>query len=100
MRRCSARHTTQRPSTKALETNLMLAIREAELRMPDSGALEAARQLQDQSASDYSPYFAVLDTRPADPEFFVRGAAVLAKERYAERLSSSPSSRRTPPRAP
>jgi tetratricopeptide (TPR) repeat protein len=72
--------------TKALETNLMLAIREAELRIPDSGALEAARQLQDQSASDYSPYFAVLDTRPADPEFFVRGAAVLAKERYAERL--------------
>lgn len=73
--------------TKALETNLMLAIREVELRIPDSGALEAARQLQDQSASDYSPYFAVLGTpHPPDPEFSVRGAAMPARERYAERL--------------
>ena len=85
--------------TKALETNLMLAIREIDLRIPDSGAIEAARQLQDQSASDYSPYFAVLDTpRPADPEFFVRSAAVLAKERYAERLKQLGELEKDPPK--
>src|SRR5688572_22924858 len=46
---------------KALENNLMLAMREIELRMPDSGARDAAEQLQDQAASDYTPYFAALD---------------------------------------
>jgi tetratricopeptide (TPR) repeat protein len=72
---------------KALENNLMLAVREIELRLPDSGALEAARQLQDGIASNYAPYFAVLETlRPAQPAYFVRGAPFLLKEAYAERL--------------
>ena len=61
---------------KALENNLMLVIREIELRMPDSGAREAAQQLQDQAASDYAPYFAALDTlRGAEPVILVRGSA-------------------------
>ena len=56
-------------AAKALENNLMLALRELELRMPDSGALEAAAQLQDHVGSDYAPYFAALEAvRPADPE--------------------------------
>ncbi len=38
------------PAAKALENNLMLAIREIELRMPDSGAREHAQQLQDAGA--------------------------------------------------
>jgi tetratricopeptide (TPR) repeat protein len=74
---------------KALENNLMLAIREIELRMPDSGAREAAQQLQDQSASDYSPYFAALESlRPAEPVILVRGEPFLAKEAYDERLKA------------
>ena len=53
---------------KALENNLMLAIREIELRMPDSGAREHAQQLQDQVGSNYAAYFAALDAfRPAGP---------------------------------
>ena len=38
---------------RALENNLMLAAREIELRIPDSGALEAARQLQDHVGANY-----------------------------------------------
>jgi tetratricopeptide (TPR) repeat protein len=73
--------------TRALENNLMLAIREIELRIPDSGAREAARQLQDHAASNYVPYFAVLDAvRPAQPVYFVRGQPLLSKEGYDERL--------------
>ena len=74
---------------KALENNLMLALREIELRMPDSGAREAARQLQDQAASDYAPYFAALDTlRGAEPTILVRGEPYLLKKAYAERLNA------------
>jgi hypothetical protein len=75
---------------KALENNLMLAIREIELRIPDSGAREAARQLQDDAASDYVPYFAALDTlRTAEPAILVRGQPFLSKkEAYDERLKS------------
>src|SRR5690348_6878391 len=46
---------------KALENNLMVALREVELRIPDSGAREAAEQLQARVASSYAAYFAVLD---------------------------------------
>lgn len=75
---------------KALENNLMLAIREIELRIPDSGAREAARQLQDEAASDYAPYFAALDTlRTAEPAILVRGQPFLSKkEAYDERLKA------------
>jgi tetratricopeptide (TPR) repeat protein len=47
--------------TRALENDLMLAIREIELRMPDSGAREHAEQLQARVPLDYSLYFGVLD---------------------------------------
>jgi tetratricopeptide (TPR) repeat protein len=74
---------------KALENNLMLAMREIELRMPDSGAREAAQQLQDQAASDYSPYFAALETlRPAEPVILVRGQPLPGKEAYDQRLKA------------
>ena len=75
--------------THALENNLMLAIREIELRMPDSGAREAAQQLQDSAAESYAMYFAVLDELgPAamQPELLVRGEPLLLKQRYQERL--------------
>ena len=72
---------------KALENNLMLAMREIELRMPDSGALEAAQQLQDQTASDYTPYFAALDAlRLAEPAILVPGQPLLVKAAYEKRL--------------
>ena len=47
--------------TKALENDLMLAIREIEMRMPDSGAREHAQQLQARVAASYAAYFSVLD---------------------------------------
>ena len=72
---------------KALENNLMLAMREIELRLPDSGAREAAQQLQDQAAFDYTAYFAAVETlRPAEPVILVRGQPFLTKEAYDERL--------------
>src|SRR5262245_15495311 len=43
---------------KALENHLMLALREIELRMPDSGAREAAEQLQSRVPWSYAAYFA------------------------------------------
>jgi tetratricopeptide (TPR) repeat protein len=73
--------------TKALENDLMIAIREIELRMPDSGALEAARQLQDHVGSNYTAYFAALEAfRPAGPEYFVRGEQMLMKQEREVRL--------------
>jgi tetratricopeptide (TPR) repeat protein len=48
-------------AARALENNLMLAIREVELRMPDSGAREAAEQLQARVPVSYAPYAAALD---------------------------------------
>ena len=41
--------------TKALENDLMLAIREIELRLPDSGAREHAQQLQEKVPVSYAP---------------------------------------------
>ena len=74
---------------KALENNLMLAMRENELRMPDSGALEAAQQLQDQAASDYTPYFAALEAlRTAEPVILVRGQPLLTNDAYDQRLKA------------
>jgi tetratricopeptide (TPR) repeat protein len=71
----------------ALENNLMLALREIELRMPDSGALEAARQLQDHVGANYTAYFAALDAfRPAGPVYFVRGEPFMIKQEREERL--------------
>ena len=75
--------------TKALENNLMLAMREIELRMPDSGALGAALQQQDHAAADYTPYFAALETlRPAEPVMLVRGQPLLMKEAYDQRVNA------------
>jgi len=71
----------------ALENNLMLALREIELRMPDSGALEAARQLQDHVGSNYTAYFAALDVfRPAGPVYVVRGEPLLMEQERDARL--------------
>jgi tetratricopeptide (TPR) repeat protein len=46
---------------KALENNLMIALREIELRLPDSGAREAAREWQTRVAVSYARYFSALD---------------------------------------
>jgi len=43
----------------------MIALREVELRIPDSGARDAAGQLQARVPSSYAAYFAVLDAGPA-----------------------------------
>ena len=73
---------------KALENNLMLAIREIELVLPDSGAREAAQQLQARVAASYSTYFAVLDAlRPADAGILVRGEPLLLKEERDRRVT-------------
>ncbi len=81
---------------KALENDLMLAIREIELRMPDSGAREHAQQLQAKVAVNYAPHFAVLDafgpTGPAEAGHYgrgdlsVRGQPFLMKQERDERL--------------
>lgn len=47
--------------THALENNLMIALREVELRLPDSGAREAAAALQARLPSGFGAYFASLD---------------------------------------
>src|SRR5688500_11138957 len=54
---------------KALENNLMIALREMELRIPDSGARDAARALEPRVSSSYAAYFAALDILggPAGP---------------------------------
>jgi hypothetical protein len=66
--------------TKALETDLMLALREIELRLPDSGAREHAEQLQARVLSSYASYFAVLDRLgPAEAGHYTR-------EKYADQL--------------
>ena len=72
---------------KALENYLMLAIRENELRIPDSGALDAARQLQDTMPLNYAAYFRVLDAvDPTQPLYVVRGEPLLLKKQYEEQL--------------
>jgi tetratricopeptide (TPR) repeat protein len=48
-------------ATRALENNLMIALREIELRMPDSGAREAADALQPRATASYAAYFDALD---------------------------------------
>ena len=74
---------------KGLENNLMLAVREIELRIPDSGAREAAWQLQDTVGSNYVPYFAALEAlRPAQPVILVPGQPLLTKAAYDERLKA------------
>jgi tetratricopeptide (TPR) repeat protein len=50
---------------RALENNLMLALREIELRMPDSGARETAERLQSRVPTSYAGYFAALDALAA-----------------------------------
>lgn len=47
---------------KALENYLMLALREIELRMPGSGAREAAQALQPRVPQSYAAYFTALDS--------------------------------------
>jgi tetratricopeptide (TPR) repeat protein len=49
---------------KALENSLMILAREIELRMPDSGAREAAAALQLRVPSSYAGYLAAIDTPP------------------------------------
>jgi tetratricopeptide (TPR) repeat protein len=48
-------------ATKALENYLMIALREIELRIPDSGARDAAQALQPLVIPSYAAYFAALD---------------------------------------
>ena len=72
---------------KSLENNLMVALREVELRIPDSGAREAAEQLRARASPSYAVYFAVLDElRPADGGILVRGEPFLLKEEYDRRV--------------
>jgi hypothetical protein len=70
---------------RALENNLMLAMREIELRIPDSGARESAEQLQARVPASYAAYFAALDLQ-ANP-LAVGGAPVQTfRAQYEERL--------------
>jgi tetratricopeptide (TPR) repeat protein len=46
---------------KALENNLMVVAREIDLRIPDSGARDAAEQLRVKIPLAYDPYFAALE---------------------------------------
>ena len=69
---------------RALENNLMLAMREIELRIPDSGARETAEQLQARVPASYAAYFAGLDLQ-ADP-LVVGGVPVQTfRAQYEER---------------
>jgi tetratricopeptide (TPR) repeat protein len=71
----------------AIENNLMLAMREMELRMPDSGARAAAESLQARTSANYAAYFAVLDTLgPAVAGHYVRGEPFLLKQEREVRL--------------
>jgi hypothetical protein len=71
----------------ALENNLMLAIREIELRMPDSGARADAQQLQTRVPESYAAYFAALDALGgADSEMVVRGQPLLMKQELDARV--------------
>jgi tetratricopeptide (TPR) repeat protein len=84
---------------KAFENNLMLVMREVELRMPDSGARDAAEQIQTRLPVSYATYFTVLDVLagPADrlrqgfggqeAGHYVRGEPVLLKRDHDERLN-------------
>lgn len=73
--------------TGALENRLMLAMREMELRMPDSGARAVAEQLQTRTPASYASYFAVLDTLgPAVAGHYVRGEPFLLKQERDVRL--------------
>jgi tetratricopeptide (TPR) repeat protein len=49
-------------AARSLENNLMLALRERELRMPDSGALALALQLQSRVPASYQSYFSTLQS--------------------------------------
>src|SRR5438874_1583167 len=49
----------------ALENELMMAMREGELRLPDSGAKERAVRLKADTTYDYEIYFSLID-KPAD----------------------------------
>lgn len=46
---------------KALENNLMIVLREVELRLPDSGAREAARQLEARVPASYATHVQAID---------------------------------------
>ena len=77
-------------AAKALENNLMIVLRERELRMPDSGALESAVQLQTQVAASYATYFAYVDAvnnvPPRDERLKIIGE--LEKEAHANALTA------------
>lgn len=57
-----ARSRDPRVAEHALENNLMIALREVELRIPDSGARGDAEALEARVPSSYAPYFAALDS--------------------------------------
>ena len=78
---------------KALENNLMLVAGEIELRIPDSGARDAAEQLRTKVPLVYDPYFAALDMQ-ANP--LPRRRITLQSYRASARSAwcLSPSSRR------
>jgi tetratricopeptide (TPR) repeat protein len=72
---------------KALENNLMISIREIELRVPDSGARQAAEQLQARVPESYAKYFSALDALGGtDSEMVVRGQPLLLKQEFDARV--------------
>jgi tetratricopeptide (TPR) repeat protein len=68
---------------KTLENDLMLAIREIELRLPDSGARQNAFMLRQHVPKSYETYFAVLDLMDAPLGARTTTVADLEKERAA-----------------
>lgn len=71
--------------TRALENYLMLVSREIELRMPDSGAREAAQRLQARVPASYAAYFAALGLE--EKPLVVGGTTLQSfRGKYEERL--------------
>ena len=75
-------------AAKALENNLMIALREIELRIPDSGARDAAHALQARVPASYASYFAVLDTAADSAAERRTLAEALEKESPASAMKS------------
>lgn len=68
---------------KTLENDLMLAIREIEMRLPDSGARQNAFMLRQHVPKSYETYFAVLDLMGTPLGARTTTAAELDQERAA-----------------
>ena len=75
-------------AARALENNLMLAMREAELRMPDSGARESALELQSRVPASYARYFDALEFAGLPRERRVKLVADIGEDASASAMKA------------